>query len=131
MDYLDTKIGIFNKDSSVSTIYVGNLTYDFNELQIKDLFEEFGYVNYVKLIKDKNSHKSLGIGFVQMAHGNQAKNAIKELDGSSLMGRKIKVSIAKEQDENRSAVKAVKKRRKPYKAYVSKADRAKKIEDEL
>ncbi|MBT4791958.1 MAG: hypothetical protein HON90_10335 [Halobacteriovoraceae bacterium] len=123
-DYLDTKIGQFNKDPSVATIYIGNLVYDFTEIEIKDLFEEFGYVNYVKIVKDSKTHQSTGIGFVQMAHQSHARQAIRELDGSSIDDRKIKVSIAKEQDQSRTDAKAAKKRRKPYKAYVAKAERA-------
>lgn len=123
-DYLDTKIGRFNKDPSVATIYVGNLDYSFCELDIKDLFEKYGYVNYVKLVKDKETHKSKGIAFVQMAHGNQAKDAIKSLDDSLVEERRIKVSIAQEQDGSRVVAKTFRKRRKPYKAYISKAERA-------
>ncbi len=123
-DYLDTKIGRFNKDISVATIYIGNLDYDLCEFDILDLFEEFGYVSYVKLVKDPVTHESKGIAFVQMAHMNQAKAAIKNLNDSSFRDRIIKVSIAEEKDDSSSAPKIVKKRRKPYKAYVSKAQRA-------
>ena len=126
-DYLDTKIGEFNKDPSVATIYIGNLDYEFDEVNLKELFEEFGFVNYVKLIKDKETQNSKGIAFVQMSHLTQAKAAINELNESTLNGRQIKVSIAKEQDTGRvvaKVAKVAKKRRKPYKAYISKADRA-------
>jgi len=123
-DYLDTKIGYFNKDPSVATIYIGNLSFDFTELLIKDLFEQYGYVNYVKLVKDPETHQSRGIAFVQMSHQNHARSAIKALNGSSLDGRVLKVSIAKENNDDRSIVKPIKIRRKPYKAYVSKAQRA-------
>lgn len=124
MDYLDTKIGIFNKDPSFTTIYIGNLVYDFDELEIKDLFEEFGHVNYVKLIKDKSTQKSKGIGFVQMADGVDARKAIEVLNGTYIEERKIKVSIAIEEGSEHTQPKPVKKRRKPYKAYVSKAKRS-------
>jgi RNA recognition motif-containing protein len=130
-DYLDTKIGEFNKDPSVATIYIGNLDYEFDELSLKELFEEYGFVNYVKLIKDKNTQKSKGIAFIQMSHLTQAKTAINELNESTLNGRQIKVSIAKEQEADRvveKVAKVAKKRRKPYKAYFSKADRALEIE---
>lgn len=131
-DYLDTKIGIFNKDPSFSTIYIGNLVYDFDELEIQDLFEEFGHVNYVKLIKDKKTHQSTGIAFVQMANGVEAKRAIKTLDGSFIDERKIKVSIAVENGSQTSSLKVVKKkRRKPYKAYISKAKQKIQIEKSI
>jgi RNA recognition motif-containing protein len=124
LDYLDTKIGHFNKDISVTTIYVGNLSYDMIEFDILDLFEEHGHVNYVKLIKDHESHESKGIAFVQMSRANEARNAIAALNGAQIDGRLIKVSIAEEKDTSRVAIKPVKARRKPYKAYVSKAKRA-------
>ena len=124
MDYLDTKIGRFNKDSSVDTIYVGNLSYDYTELDIKDLFEEFGYVSYVKLIKDPNTYESKGIAFVQMPHANHARAAIKNLNDSIIEGRNLKVSIAVENNKNGVVAKVARKRRKPYKPYVSKAERA-------
>jgi RNA recognition motif-containing protein len=123
-DYLSTRIGNFNKDISVSTIYVGNLSYDMVEFDILDMFEEYGHVNYVKLIKDKETHESRGIAFVQMSRANEARDAISTLNGRSIEGRSLKVSIAKEEDNTRVAVKAVKERRKPYKGYVSKAKRA-------
>ena len=124
LDYLDTKIGQFNKDISVTTIYVGNLNYEMVEFDILDLFEQHGHVNYVKLIKDKNSHDSKGIAFVQMSRANEARNAISALNGADIDGRSIKVSIAQEKDSSSVAIKPVKTRRKPYKAYVSKAKRA-------
>lgn len=120
-DYLDTKIGVFNKDPSFTTIYVGNLVYDFDELEIKDLFEQYGVVNYVKLIKDEKTHESKGIAFVQMVNGVEARTAIKGLDGLYIDERKIKVSIAEEKE---SSPKSEKKRRKPYKPYISKAKRS-------
>lgn len=125
MDYLDTKIGTFNKDSSVDTIYVGNLLYEVDEIEIKELFEEFGYVSYVKLIKDKTTQKSKGIAFVQMPHANHARAAIKELNGSIIDGRMIKVSIAVENNKQGAIARVTHKRRKPYKSYTSKAGRKK------
>lgn len=117
--YLDTKIGYFKKDPSVTTIYIGNLVYEKTEIDLKELFEEFGPVNYVKLIKDPNTHKSKGIAFIQMLNKDQAQNAISTLNGSQLDGRTLKVNIAEESKDHSEK----KKRRKPYKPYVSKKDR--------
>jgi RNA recognition motif-containing protein len=124
-DYLDTKFGRFNKDISVTTIYVGNLSYDLVEFDILDMFEEYGHVNYVKIIKDKETHESKGIAFVQMSRANEARDAITTLNGREIEGRTLKVSIAKEENEKTPVASIpVKARRKPYKAYVSKAKRA-------
>ncbi len=122
-DYLDTKIGAFHKDPSIATIYVGNLSYQKNEDEIKDMFEAFGAVNYVKIVKDQNTEQSRGIAFVQMVNRKQALYGISQLNGSQMDGRSLKVSIAVERDTDRTKV-VRKKRRKPYKAYVSKKDRA-------
>jgi len=121
-EYLETKIGVFHKDASISTIYIGNLDYTKDEYDIKDLFEAHGYVNYVKIIKDNQTHESKGIAFVQMNNRKHAKYAISQLNGSEVFGRKLKVNIAVDTNEDRPAVQ--KGRRKAYKAYVSKADRA-------
>lgn len=120
-DYLDTKIGKFHKDPSVSTIYIGNLDYGRDELGIQDLFEEFGRVNYVKIVKDENTTLSKGFAFVQMVDRKKAMYAISQLNGAYVDDRSLKVSLANENDEERPVKK---KRRKPYKAYISKADRA-------
>ena len=125
-NYLDSKIGYFNKADCITTLYVGNLDFDKNEFQIKNLFEDHGNVNYVKIVKDKETHKSTGIAFLQMANKKHALIAISKLNGAEVDGRLLKVSIAEEQDENRVPVR--KKRRKAYKAYVSKADR---VESEI
>ena len=115
--YLDSKIGTFNKDVSVATIYVGNLVYYKTEVEIKELFETFGHVHYVKIIKDAKTHRSTGIAFVQMINQKDAKFAIKELNGAEVDGRTLKVSIAIESIKERR----VEKRKKPYKPYTPKA----------
>lgn len=120
-DYLDSKIGKFNKDSSVFTIYIGNLPYEFAETDILDLFRSYGFVNYVKLIKDNKTYLSKGIAFVQMPSQKAAKLAISNLNGQECSGRILKVNIADEADSGRVVVS--KKRRKPYRAYISKKDR--------
>lgn len=119
--YLDTKIGRFHKDPSVTTVYVGNLSFTKTEEEIRDLFEEYTDVNYVKIVKDHTTHKSKGIAFIQMVNRKEAMYAISQLNGSQVDGRTLKVSIANENDDARAKV--VKKRRKPYRPYVSKKDR--------
>jgi RNA recognition motif-containing protein len=116
--YLDSKIGFFNKDSSMTTIYVGNLSFDKTEIEIKELFESYGKVTYVKLIKDKETHDSKGIAFLQMPHKKEAKLAMAKLNESLVDDRELKVSEAIDESKHET-----KKRRKPYKAYVAKKDR--------
>lgn len=122
---VDTKIGYFNKEPSVMTLYVGNLGFDMTENEIKNLFESHGNVNYVKLVKDQETQESKGIAFLQIANRKHARIAISKLNGAVIDGRTLKVSIAEETDPDRIPKK---KRRKPYKAYVSKAERADTVE---
>jgi len=118
--YLDTKIGFFNKDISMTTIYVGNLSFSKTEIEIQELFESYGIVTYVKIIKDDETYQSKGIAFIQMPHKKDAKLAIAKLNGATIDDRDLKVSEAI--DENKPEDK--KKRRKPYKPYVAKKERA-------
>jgi len=79
-------------------VYIGNLSYNTNEDTLRNAFSEFGEVTEARLIKDKYTGKSKGFAFVTFTTKEQA-NAALRLDGSSLDGRTIKVSIAKPQEE--------------------------------
>ncbi|TFH40792.1 MAG: RNA-binding protein [Chrysiogenales bacterium] len=82
-------------------IYVGNLSYDATESQLKDLFGQYGEVLSVKIIMDQYSGRSKGFGFIEMADKNDAESAIQKLDGTSMLDRNIKVNIAKPKTETR------------------------------
>jgi RNA recognition motif-containing protein len=73
-------------------IYVGNLSYNVEEFDLKEIFEEYGAVSSVKIIMDKFTGKSKGFGFVEMANDEEAKKAIDELNGGELENRKIVVN---------------------------------------
>lgn len=90
-----SSVGYFQKDPSITTIYIGNLRYTTTEMDLKKIFERFGKVKYVNLVLDKDTKKNTGIAFLQMPNGKNAREAISQLDGSDLDGRKLKVSIAK------------------------------------
>lgn len=75
-------------------IYVGNLSYDVTEEELKATFEEYGQVTTATVIKDKFSGKSKGFGFVEMAEADSAKNAIEALNGKEYRGRTVKVNEA-------------------------------------
>ncbi len=75
-------------------IYVGNLSYEVTEEDLKDAFSGFGEVVSVKVITDQYSGKSKGFGFVEMPDKAEAEAAIKSLDNSELKGRKIKANEA-------------------------------------
>lgn len=81
-------------------IYVGNLPYSISEEALKGIFEAHGTVNSAKIIKDQESGRSKGFGFVEMDSQEEADIAIEKLNESLIEERKIKVSIAKPK-ENR------------------------------
>jgi RNA recognition motif-containing protein len=76
-------------------IYVGGLSYDATEAELRDAFEAFGAVASVNIIKDKFSGQSKGFGFVEMASTSEAQAAITGLNGTELMGRTLSVSEAR------------------------------------
>jgi len=80
-------------------IYVGNLPYNVNEDELKELFSEFGEVATVNLIKDRFSGQSKGFGFIDMPSNSEADQAIKALNHSQLKGRDIKVNQAEQRSK--------------------------------
>ena len=82
-------------------IYVGNLSYDATELDLKQAFETFGDVESVKIIKDKFTDRSKGFGFVEMLNDGEAQSAIEGLNDTELKGRKLLVNKARPRIDNR------------------------------
>lgn len=80
-------------------IYVGNLSRDASEDDVRQAFEAFGEVASVRLIKDKFSGMPRGFGFVEMPNNNEAQDAIKGLSGSNLKGRPLTVNEARPREE--------------------------------
>ena len=76
-------------------IYVGDLSYDVTEDDLKAIFSEFGEVDSLNIIKDKFSGRSKGFGFVEMPNNSEADKAIEALNGTELKGRNLKVNQAK------------------------------------
>ncbi len=76
-------------------LYVGNLNYTTTEEELNTLFSNCGKVVSVSLITDRDTGQSKGFGFVEMEADDGAQKAIKELDGSQLHGRSIKVNEAR------------------------------------
>mgnify|MGYP006292287723 FL=1 len=75
-------------------IYIGNLSYGTTEETLKAMFDEFGEVENVKIIKDRRSGRSKGFGFLEMPSNSEADQAIKALNGSLIDGFTIKVNPA-------------------------------------
>jgi len=83
-------------------IYVGNLDYSVDENDLQGIFEEYGTVSEVRVIKDKFNGRSKGFGFVTMNDSNEGKKAIEELNGATLEDRQITVNEAREKSESDS-----------------------------
>jgi len=81
-------------------IYAGNLSYDMTEDNLKELFEKHGEVSSVKIIIDRYSGRSKGFGFVEMNEQTDADNAIQDLNGKEIMGRTIKVNVARPREKS-------------------------------
>ncbi|WP_462264108.1 RNA recognition motif domain-containing protein [Mucilaginibacter sp.] len=77
-------------------IFVGSLPYRLEEADLKELFEAYGEVSSVKLITDRETGRSKGFGFVEMADDEAAQKAIQGLNGSEISGRAIAVSQAEQ-----------------------------------
>jgi RNA recognition motif-containing protein len=76
-------------------IFVGNLPFSATEADLNGLFSEFGAVDSVAIITDRETGRSRGFGFVELAADARAQDAIRDLDGVDLQGRNIKVNEAK------------------------------------
>ncbi len=80
-------------------IYVGNLSFDAAEADIRQAFEKFGDVTTVNIIKDKFSGEPRGFGFVEMPGKEMAMAAIAGLNGQDLKGRALSVNEARPRAE--------------------------------
>ena len=76
-------------------IYVGNLSYDMSEEDLRNSFEDHGTVESAKIIMDRQSGRSKGFGFVEMPDDAEAAAAIKELNEAMVNGRPLRVNEAK------------------------------------
>ena len=76
-------------------IYAGNLSYNIQEEELKQIFSEYGEVVSVKIITDKYTGQGKGFGFVEMSNEAEASKAIEALNGTDVKGRSIKVNKAR------------------------------------
>ena len=83
-------------------IYVSNLSFNVEDDDLRGFFGEYGNVTSAKVITDKMTQRSRGFGFVEMADEAAAQKAISELDGASVQGRNIRVTVAKPKEERSS-----------------------------
>ncbi len=83
-------------------IYVSNLSFNVQDDDLRGFFEEYGEVTSARVVMDKMTQRSRGFGFVEMSDDTAANKAIAELDGASVEGRNIRVTVAKPREERPS-----------------------------
>ena len=79
----------------MTNIYVGNLSYQATEDDVREAFEQFGQVSSVNIIKDRETGRSRGFGFVEMPEADEAKQAIEGLNLQAISGRNVTVNEAR------------------------------------
>ncbi len=79
-----------------TNIYVGNLAFSTDSAALRTLFADHGEVSSAQVITDRDTGRSRGFGFVEMASAEEAQKAISAIDGSTVDGRQLNVNIARE-----------------------------------
>ena len=80
-------------------IYVGNLSYEVTEDELRSTFSSFGEVSSARIISDRMTGRSKGFGFVEMPDNEAAQKAIAELNGKDLKGRNLNVNEARPKED--------------------------------
>jgi len=79
----------------VKNIFVGNLNYSATEDEVRQMFEQFGTVDRVSLITDRDTGRPRGFGFVEMPNDEEGDRAIEELNGVDMGGRALNINEAR------------------------------------
>jgi len=79
----------------VKNIFVGNLDFSATEASIRTLFEQYGSVDRVNLVTDRDTGRSRGFAFVEMTDASEAERAISQLNGTDVAGRALNVNEAR------------------------------------
>ena len=82
-------------------IYVGNLSYEVTDEDLREAFAAFGEVSSARVIRDRDSGRSRGFGFVEMPTQAEAQAAIQGLNGKDLKGRDLNINEARPRPERR------------------------------
>lgn len=83
-------------------IYAGNLSYSMTDESLQKLFQQHGEVASAKVIRDRETGRSKGFGFVEMVNDDEADKAIQSLDGAEVEGRGIRVNFAQPKKDFRN-----------------------------
>jgi len=87
------------REGIVKNIFVGNLSFNTSEDELRQIFEPFGQVERVSILTDRDTGRSRGFGFVEMANDEEGEKAIAGLNGSQVGGRTINVNEARPKAE--------------------------------
>ena len=77
-------------------VFIGGLPLEVNEAELNAVFGEFGPVKSLRIVKDRETKESRGFGFVEMVNEDEAKEAIRCMNGQSYYGKRITVNIAED-----------------------------------
>ena len=80
-------------------IYVGNVAYRLSDEDLREAFEAYGTVESARVIKDRETGRSKGFGFVEMPEEEEARAAIDALNGAEIQGRAVIVNQARPREE--------------------------------
>ena len=83
----------------MKNLFVGNMSFQTNEAELRALFEPFGSITRVHLATDRETGRARGFAFVEMANDGEAAKAIAALDGKEVDGRKLKVNEARPKED--------------------------------
>ena len=83
----------------MKNIFVGNLSFGSTEQDVRSMFEQFGSIERVSIVTDRETGKARGFGFVEMANDEEAERAIAALNGANLDGRAINVNEARPKED--------------------------------
>src|SRR3954462_1234947 len=79
----------------MKSLFVGNMSFQTTETDLRDLFKDLGQVTRIQMITDRETGRARGFAFVEMPNDDEALNAIKALDGKKVAGRALKVNEAR------------------------------------
>ena len=83
----------------MTNIFVGNLSYQTTEPELESAFGQYGAVERVSIVRDRDSGQPRGFAFVEMTNGDEAQRAIQSLNGADMRGRNINVNEARPREE--------------------------------
>jgi cold-inducible RNA-binding protein len=90
----------------LKNIFVGNLSFNTSEDELRQLFEAYGHVERASILTDRETGRSRGFGFVEMTNDEEGEKAIAGLNGAQLGGRTINVNEARPKAERASGGRA-------------------------